>query len=379
MRWWRVVSASSMVLPDVQAMGAAVEEDQRRYVEMCRQMYGYEKIELAVRQLEDWAACVMGVVAAEGGDDVTGLGRSGDRLQWNDGVLAFGAVDKLSRIVMCCAIRVLVARWREDVLAAATESVVRKVEPVVTKKMRKRLRVRAMALARMVGRAMLVASRRWLYRGSMDKWRMAVFRRRFARAEALVAAAVPADDLLCRRVWLRLVGNFDRHTGSNQGVEQIAKMRRSGGGDVEGDGYDWSCTQCGWGGQLVQAGRAYCRKCEWQCHRWCDTALVVKAEDQQLVERLAQQRLLDRRVPTGLKHRMMVQVGRLQVNQEGLQVKKWRQEVKQARQKNNSAAVGGQWQPPEPRAKLVVSDSGAFQLLSIWSDHIDKTGRLPEG
>ena len=84
-------------------------------------MYGYEKIELAVRQLEDWAACVMGVVAAEGGDDVTGLGRSGDRLQWNDGVLAFGAVDKLSRIVMCCAIRVLVARWREDVLAAATD------------------------------------------------------------------------------------------------------------------------------------------------------------------------------------------------------------------------------------------------------------------
>ena len=113
-----------MVLPDVQATGAAVEDDQSRYVEMCRQMYGYEKIEIAVRQLEDWAACVVGVVAAEGGVDVTGLGRAGARLQSSDNVLAFGAVDRLSRVLVCRGLIAIVACWRADVLASRERAVV---------------------------------------------------------------------------------------------------------------------------------------------------------------------------------------------------------------------------------------------------------------
>ena len=371
-----------MVLPDVQATGAAVEDDQSRYVEMCRQMYGYEKIEIAVRQLEDWAACVVGVVAAEGGVDVTGLGRAGARLQSSDNVLAFGAVDRLSRVLVCRGLIAIVACWRADVLASRERAVVLREEPLLTKKMKRKLRVRAMALARMIGRARLVAARQWLYRGSMDKWTMAVFRRRFARAEALVAAAVPADDLLCRRVWLRLVGRFWWwKSGSEAVVGDVSKAkerRKSGEGAGDAVKYDWSCTQCGWGGQLVQAGRAYCGKCEWQCHRWCDTALMVKAADEQLVARLAQHRLLDRRVPAGVRRKMLVQLERLQGSQVELQDSNWRKEVRQTGGSGSGAAAGGQWQPPEPRAKRVVSDSGAFQLFSMWSDHIDKVGRFEQ-
>ena len=125
---------------------------------------------------------------------------------------------------------------------------------MVTKKMRKRLRVRAMALARLIGYAQLVVARPWLYRGAMLKWGIAVFERRSVRAQALVAATVPADDLLCRRVWLRLVGRFWGESSAEDGVgsemEGVVQRRKDGGGIGGAVCYDWTCTQCGWGGLL---------------------------------------------------------------------------------------------------------------------------------
>ena len=46
----------------------------------------------------------------------------------------------------------------------------------------------------------------------------------------------------------------------------------SGGGRGDAVRYDPSCTQCGWGGCCTEAGAIYCKKCEWQCKQWCETA-----------------------------------------------------------------------------------------------------------
>ena len=129
----------------------------------------------------------------------------------------------------------------------------------------------------------------------MSNWGIAVFKCRSVRAEALVAAVVPADDSLRWRVWLGLVGSFAECTISSMVVEQIAgigeKVRRSWGRiDVRMD-YDWTCTQCGWGGRLVRAGHSTCNKCEWQCHCWCEAASKIETDDEELIERLVQQQL----------------------------------------------------------------------------------------
>ena len=94
----------------------------------------------------------------------------------------------------------------------------------MTKKARRKLRARAVALARLIGSVQLVpvVARLWLYRYAMLHWGTAVSRHRSVRVEALMAALVPADGSLRRRVWLRLVGNFAIHTASSRGVGQIA-------------------------------------------------------------------------------------------------------------------------------------------------------------
>ena len=78
-----------------------------------------------------------------------------------------------------------------------------------------------MALARLIGCVQLVVARLWMYRCAMSNWGIAVFNCRSVRAEALVAAEVPADDSLAlrRRVWLRLVGGFVECTISSLVVE----------------------------------------------------------------------------------------------------------------------------------------------------------------
>ena len=83
-----------------------------------------------------------------------------------------------------------------------------------------------MALARLIGCVQLVVARLWMYRCAMSNWGIAIFNCRSVRAESLVAAVVPADESLCRRVWLRLVGSFAEYTINNMWphmvVEQIA-------------------------------------------------------------------------------------------------------------------------------------------------------------
>ena len=135
-----------------------------------------------------------------------------------------------------------------------------------------------------------MVARLWMYRCAMSNWGIAVFRCRSVRAEALVAAVVPADDSLRRRVWLRLVGSFAEYTVSSMVVEQIAgigeKVRRSCGGVAVRVGYDWTCTQCGWGGRLVRAGHSTCSKCEWQCLSWCEAAARIETADDEIGEKL---------------------------------------------------------------------------------------------
>ena len=56
------------------------DDGQSRHVKMFRQIYGYEEIELAVRQMEGWAADVMGLVVAEGGAWCAGWWLAGERV-----------------------------------------------------------------------------------------------------------------------------------------------------------------------------------------------------------------------------------------------------------------------------------------------------------
>ena len=86
----------------------------------CRQTYDHEKMDLAVRQLEDWAACAMRVIAIEGVEEGIfriELGQVGDWPRAGDSVLASEAIDRMTKIVMCCTRRVLVPCWREGVIA----------------------------------------------------------------------------------------------------------------------------------------------------------------------------------------------------------------------------------------------------------------------
>ena len=156
-----------------------------------------------------------------------------------------------------------------------------------------------------------------MYRGAMMKWGTAVFERRSVRAEAaLVAATVPADDLLCRRVWLRLVRRFWGESSAEYGVgsemEGEVKRGKDGGGIRAAVCYDWTCTQCGWGGRLVRAGHPTCSKCEWQCHCWCGAASKIETDDEELVERLVRQRPRGRRVTARVQCRMRDELRRLQ-------------------------------------------------------------------
>ena len=147
--------------------------------------------------------------------------------------------------------RVLVARWREVVLAARERAVVPALsgELTMTKKTRKELGARALALARLIGCVQLVVTRLRMFRCAMSNWGMAVLKCRSARAEALVTMVVLAEESLCRRVWLRLVGSIAACTSSNMVVGQIAgigkKVRRSCGGvDMRG-GYDVHSVRLG--------------------------------------------------------------------------------------------------------------------------------------
>ena len=296
-----------MVLPDVEAAVTAMVMRWQRELLVVQQQYGFDQVDDTMRRLEEQVDAVGGGGAAVDGGGWVDISRKSDWLTLDGSQMGSRAVDRLSRVLVCCTMRVLVACWREVARAARECATVPRGEPVVTKKMRKRLRVRAMALARLIGYAQLVVARPWLYRGAMLKWGIAVFERRSVRAQALVAATVPADDLLCRRVRLRLVGRFWGESSAEDGVgsemEGVVQRRKDGGGIGGAVCYDWTCTQCGWGGRLVRAGHSCCTKCEWQCLCWCEAVARVETDDEEMMERLVQQRPKSRRVAARCKER----------------------------------------------------------------------------
>ena len=164
-------------------------------------------------------------------------------------------------------------------------------------------------------------------------------------------------------------------------MEVEVARQKSGEGDGDSVVYDWSCTQCGWGGRLVEAGHSTCRKCEWQCLSWCEAVARIDVDDEELVQRMVQQRPTGRRVAAGVHRRTTEETRRLQGELVEQQSSGWRQMVEQTRRIGCGAAAGGQdggFQPPKPRPKAIEAGCESSQFLTIGSDPVDKTGRLPE-
>ena len=143
-----------------------------------------------------------------------------------------------------------------------------------------------------------------------------------------------AELVLCRRVWHELVGSFYWWQVGRGVVEQTACIeRRSGGGDGCGGervAYDWTCTRCGWGGQLVKAGCATCKKCEWQGWKWCEAAGSLDAKDrEEAMENIVrkQQDFSGRRIGDRLRRRMLLESVRLKGMLEEKRVGMWQQQV----------------------------------------------------
>ena len=150
-----------------------------------------------------------------------------------------------------------VARWRAGLARVAQQHSLQ-----LTKRERKRLlkgktkvkrgRERGLARARWAG------MRREMVQHGIGNWVCAVGDWRIKRAAALVATAVNVELVLCRRVWHELVDSFYWWQFGKCVVEQTASIERESGGGVGGGGdrvaYDWTCTRCGWGGQLVHEG-----------------------------------------------------------------------------------------------------------------------------
>ena len=291
------------MLPDVEAAVTAMVRRWQRELFEVQQQYGFDQVDDTMRRLEEQVDAVGGGGAVADDRGVVAGCRKSDWLTLAGSRIDSRAADIVSRVLVRCTMRVLVACWRDVALAARERAGVPQEEPRMTKKMRRKQRAKSMALARLIGCARLVAARPWLYRGVMVKWEIAVFERRSVRAEALVAATVPADELLCRRVWSRLVRRFwvDSRAGVGVGCEMEVEEKRGKSGEGDGDSvvYDWSCTQCGWGGRLVEAGHSTCRKCEWQCLSWCEAVARIEIADDEMVERMVQQRPTGRRVAAG--------------------------------------------------------------------------------
>ena len=113
-------------------------------------------------------------------------------------------------------------------------------------------------------------------RSSVHRWGQQMEQERERRVRALVGAVACEDTALRKRVWLRLVDSFwlQRNREAGGWLTKERKGKGDGSGEGKGDAirYDWSCTQCGWGGCCMEAGTIYCRKCEWQCRQWCAAA-----------------------------------------------------------------------------------------------------------
>ena len=167
----------------------------------------------------------------------------------------------------------MLARWRRTVQLASAVGVgaVVAAHTVSRRQLRKQRR-----------RTMREVAMRWVTvqqivaRCNVHRWGQQMEQERERRVRALVGAVACADTALRKKVWLRLVDSFwlQRNREADGWLTQKRKGKGDGSGEGKGDAirYDWSCTQCGWGGCCMEAGTIYCRKCEWQCKQWCEAA-----------------------------------------------------------------------------------------------------------
>ena len=379
--------------------------------------------------------------------DDDGANSDGGRRQMANGVARVASdagfarlADSVSTILStpdCEKVERAVARWCAGLARVAQQRRQTKRE---RKRAGKRLKKDKRARERGLASARWAVLLRACCESGISSWVSAVADQRIRRAAALLAAAVDVELVLCRRVWHELVGSFYWWQVGKGVVEQTALIGRKSDGRVGGGGdrvaYDWTCTRCGWGGQLMKAGCATCRKCEWQGWVWCDAAASLVAEDrEEAVECIVRkhQEFLGRRVGDRLKHRMQWELGRLHRMLGKKRLCMWQQQVLNTVQiglqqgdtgdvrKLIAGAVdaavgvhiGGVWLP-KPRlrqsakeyvvgevqaadegsgwpqgcqeaaggkvvhAEGLQEDSGSFQFLSQRKNSVDKTGRLPD-
>ena len=104
-------SASSMVLPGVEVAVRAMVRRWQRELSDVQQKYGFELVEDTMRWLEEQVdAAGGGACAVADGRGLVGCSREADR-EAAARSLDSGVANGLSRVLVCCTMRVLVARW----------------------------------------------------------------------------------------------------------------------------------------------------------------------------------------------------------------------------------------------------------------------------
>jgi hypothetical protein len=158
---------------------------------------------------------------------------------------------------------------------------------------------------------------------------------------------------LLARVWLRLVGAFwlEKEQSTEDGwlkIEQLTAIKNGGGQRaVNDEGYDRSCTKCGWGGWLVHAGKHVCRKCEYQVESWCKEAEIWAEGGTDGGEELLAQAPQARNVMVCYSRRQVLMRARLLMAIRNRQVSIWQREVlhkfREGYKQGKLVAVVGEW------------------------------------
>ena len=291
----------------------------QRQLDEWRRLTGIDGLISAVTEMERrWDEVEARVaVGADRSGEMSGRGLG--ELKEQDEVLGGGATGevaiRLSTILARRKLSSVVARWCARVARGratmAGSAQQRRIEQMSSRECRRWRK----ACMRRLARAWWAGTRRETVTVLVRRWECVVRERNKRRVVALAAMAASAQTAIVRRVWLELVGRFwvDSRGGGGGGCEMEVEVERQTSCEGDGDSvvYDWSCTQCGWGGRLVEAGHSTCSKCEWQCLSWCEAAARIETADDEMVERMVQQRPTGRRVAAGVQRRMKEETKRL--------------------------------------------------------------------
>ena len=315
-----------MVLPDVEA--AVTEMVQRWQLELIavQQQFGFDEVDDTMRRLEGQVDAVGGGGAVEDDCGLGGWCRVADLLAVADAQRDLSAVDRIVRIMVRLRMGRLLARWCARMTRAKLKLKKRAIAQAgktVVKERKRCERVKREQLWRLA-HALWVGSR--LSRVVIARWLERLKDNRSERVAVLRTVVDGAGVVILRSVWLHWVEVFwvAKHSKEPVVSDEVRVRMRGRNGEGAGDSvvYDWTCTLCGWGGSVIEAGHSTCSKCGWQCHSWCDAAAGVSAEDGQLVERLVRQYPVGRRVAAGAQRRMRKELERLLGSQEVQQRRK---------------------------------------------------------